>query len=94
MTDFIVKKLPYALSFHAGLALIGKHLKRIKTNAVVDPAFPVRSGVANSDVIKGYLGLLCLGVTSRKVVWLFPKQLRLEFVPVFHGLQGRLAAQG
>ena len=34
-----------------------------------------------------------LGVTSRKVVWLFLEQVRLEFVPVFHRLQGRLAAQ-
>ena len=34
------------------------------------------------------------GVTSRKVVWLFLEQLWLEFVPIFHGLQGRLAAQG
>ena len=33
-----------------------------------------------------------LVVTSRKVVWLFFEQLRLEFVPVFHHLQGRFAA--
>ena len=37
---------------------------------------------------------LMLAVTSRKVVRLFLEQLRLEFVPVLHGLQGRLAAQG
>jgi hypothetical protein len=35
-----------------------------------------------------------LNVTSRKVVRLFLEQLGLEFVPVFHRLQGRLAAQG
>ena len=29
-------------------------------------------------------------VTSREVVWLFPEQLRSEFVPVLHRLQGRL----
>ena len=29
-----------------------------------------------------------LGVTSREVVWLFFEQLRSEFVPVFHRLQG------
>ncbi|MTJ05159.1 MAG: response regulator [Sediminimonas qiaohouensis] len=38
--------------------------------------------------------ILMLTVTSRKVVWLFLEQLGLEFVPVFHRLQGRLAAQG
>lgn len=61
MTDFIIKKLPYDLSSHAGLALVGKHLKRININALVDPAFAVRSGVANSDILKSYLALLCLG---------------------------------
>jgi hypothetical protein len=35
-----------------------------------------------------------LTVTSRQVVRLFFEQLWFEFVPVFHGLQGRLAAQG
>jgi hypothetical protein len=56
MTDFIIKKLPYDLSSQAGLALVGQYLKRINTNTVVDPKFPVRSGVANSDIIKSYLG--------------------------------------
>ena len=35
-----------------------------------------------------------IAVTSRKVVWLLLEQLRLEFVPVLHSLQGRPAAQG
>jgi len=33
-------------------------------------------------------------VRSRTVVWLFLEKFRFQFVPVFHGLQGRLAAQG
>ena len=33
-------------------------------------------------------------VTSRKVIGLFLEQFRLQFVPVLHRLQGRLAAQG
>jgi hypothetical protein len=32
-----------------------------------------------------------VGVTSRKVVWLFAEQLGFDFVPAFHRLQGRLA---
>ena len=44
MTDFIIKNLPYGLSAHAGLAFIGKYLKRIKLNSLVDSTFPVRSG--------------------------------------------------
>jgi hypothetical protein len=61
MTDFIIKQLPYDLSSHAGLAFIGKYLKRVNINALIDPAFPVRSGVPNSDILKSYLALLCLG---------------------------------
>jgi len=61
MTDFIIEKLRYDLSSHAGLALIGKYLKRININYLIDPTFPVRSGVANSAILKSYLALLCLG---------------------------------
>ena len=39
-------------------------------------------------------GTATITVTSRKVVWLFPEQLRFELVPILHRLQGRLAAQG
>jgi LysR family glycine cleavage system transcriptional activator len=35
-----------------------------------------------------------IAVTSRKVVRLFSEQLRLQFVPVLHCLQGSFAAQG
>gem|GEM_PF-2113424 len=57
MTDFNkYQKLLYDLSSHAGLALIGKYLKRFNNNWPVDPAFPVRSGVANGDILKGILG--------------------------------------
>ena len=52
---------PYDLSNQASLALIGKYLKRININRLVDPTFSVRSGIANSDILKIYLGLLCLG---------------------------------
>jgi hypothetical protein len=37
---------------------------------------------------------LAIIVTSREVVRLLSEQLRFEFVPVLHRLQGRLAAQG
>ncbi len=42
---------------------------------------------------KGFYGV-SIAVTSRKVVWLLLEQLRLDFVPVLHRLQGRPAAQG
>lgn len=61
MTDFTVKKLPYDLSSNAEPALAGEYLKTIKLGGLVDTQFPVRSGVANSDILKRYLGLLCMG---------------------------------
>jgi hypothetical protein len=39
-------------------------------------------------------GYVDITVTFRKVIWLFPEQVQLQFVPVLHGLQGCLAGQG
>ena len=61
MTEFLIKKLPCDLTSTAGLALVGRYLKRINLNALVDPQFPVRAGISNSDILKSYLALLCLG---------------------------------
>jgi hypothetical protein len=61
MTDLIIKQLPYDLGNQAGLALIGKYLKRINFNGLVDPTFSVLSGIDNSDILKIYLGQLGLG---------------------------------
>ncbi|MEY2838773.1 MAG: hypothetical protein RJB60_1072 [Pseudomonadota bacterium] len=62
MTDFIIKKLPYDLTSNAGLALVGQYMKRIGISARVDHKFPVGvGGIANSDILKSYLGLLVQG---------------------------------
>ncbi len=96
MTDFIIKKLPYDLSSHAGLALIGQYLKRIRVNSLIDPAFAVRSGVANSDILKSYLGLLCLGKNDFDAIEnfrdnaFFKRALDLTDVPSSPTLRQRL----
>ena len=96
MTDFILKQLPYDLSGQAGLALIGKYLKRINFNAQVDPAFPVRGGIANSDILKSYLGLLCLGkndfdaIEGQRNDSFFARALGLRAVPSSPTLRQRL----
>ncbi len=46
------------------------------------------------SLLRGAILRAVLNVTSRQVVWLFLEQFRFEFVPFFHRLQGRLAAQG
>jgi hypothetical protein len=62
MTDFIIKKLPYDLTSNAGLALVGQYIKRLEISKRVDRKFPVGvGGIANSNILKSYLGLLVQG---------------------------------
>jgi hypothetical protein len=96
MTDFIIKKLPYDLSSHAGLVFVGKYLKRVNVNALIDPIFPVRSGVANSEILKSYLALLCLGksdfdaIESFRNNAFFKRALGLGVVPSSPTLRQRM----
>jgi hypothetical protein len=96
MTDFVIKKLPYDLSSHAGLAFIGKYLKRVNVNALIDPKFPVRSGVANSEILKSYLALLCLGKSDFDAIEgfrdnaFFKRALGLSTVPSSPTLRQRM----
>ena len=99
MTDFLIKRLPYDLSSHAGLAFIGKYLQRINVNALIDPAFPVRSGIANSDIVKSYLAMLCLGKNDFDAIEnfrgnaFFMRALGLQAVPSSPTLRQRLDTQ-
>jgi hypothetical protein len=62
MTDFIIKKLPYDLTSNAGLALVGQYFKRLEINQRIDTQFPLSGkGIANSDILKSYRGLLVQG---------------------------------
>jgi hypothetical protein len=62
MRPFTIKQLDYDLTPVAGLSLVGHHLQRLApTFKRVDAAAPVRTGVASSDIIRSYLGLLVQG---------------------------------
>ena len=62
MRPIQVKQLDYDLTPTAGLALVGHLLKTLApVLAEVDAALPVRSGVASSDIVRSYLGLLVQG---------------------------------
>jgi hypothetical protein len=62
MRPIQVKQLDYDLTPTAGLALVGHFLKTLAPAlAVVDAALPVRTGVASSDIVRSYLGLLVQG---------------------------------
>lgn len=62
MRQLIVKQLDYDLTPVAGLALVGHYLQAIKpVLGRLDAALPVKHGVANSDIIRSYVGLLVQG---------------------------------
>lgn len=101
--DFVVKKLPYDLSSHGGLALVGRLFKRINLPALIDPKYPMqteRGGIANSDILKCYLGLLSLGKNDFEAVEGFRSQrfvtqaLGLRAVPSSATLRQRFDTMG
>jgi hypothetical protein len=100
MTSFVIKQLPYELSSNAGLALVGQYLKRVGLNNLVDPAFPVRTGIANSDILRSYIALLCMGKSDFEAVEALrtsPFALRalgLATAPSSATVRQRLDAQG
>ncbi len=54
---------------HSGLALVGLCLNRFTTlMKSLRAAIPLRHGIPHSDVIKSYLGLLCLGKSDFEAV--------------------------
>ena len=62
MRQLIVKQLDYDLTPVAGLALVGHYLNALRpVFARLDAALPVKAGVANSDIVRSYLGLLVQG---------------------------------
>lgn len=62
MRQLIVKQLDYDLTPVAGLALVGQYLKAMQpVLGRLDAALPVKGGVANSDIVRSYLGLLVQG---------------------------------
>jgi hypothetical protein len=74
MTDFLIKRLPYELTSNAGLALVGQYFKRLGVSRRVDARFPVGlGGIANSDIIKSYLGLLVQGKNDFDAIEAFRK---------------------
>ena len=57
-----VKQLDYELTAVGGLTLVGQLLAGLSRQwAQLDQALPVRSGVASSDILRSYLGLLMQG---------------------------------
>ena len=97
MTDFIIKKLPYDLTSNAGVALVGQYIKRLEISNCVDRKFPVGiGGIANSDILKSYLGLLVQGKNDFDAVEefrgddFFTRSLGVGIVPSCSTLRQRM----
>ncbi len=72
MADFIIKELPYDLASNAGLALVGQYFKHLDIGKSLDRKFPIgKGGIANSDVLKSYLGLLVQGKNDFEAIEAF-----------------------
>ncbi|CAN7780278.1 IS1380 family transposase [Variovorax sp. LjRoot175] len=100
MRPFIVKQLDYDLTPVAGLALVGHHLNRLApVFKKLDGALPVRSGVANSDVLRSYLGLLVQGKSDFDAIEnfrgdaFFKQALGIKLLPSSPTLRQRMDAR-
>lgn len=85
------------LTGQAGLVAVGHCLNHFaQLPGAVDPAFPVRSGVPTSDVVRSYIGLLSLGksdfdaVENQRRDAFFQRSLGLRAVPSAATLRQRL----
>ncbi len=103
MTDFQIKRLPYHLTAHAGLSLVGQYLKRhAQIDQIIDPRFPVsgQGGIATSSLVKAYVGLLCTGKSDFDAIEplrrdaFFREALGLVAVPSSPTLRQRMDALG
>ena len=88
MRPFIVKQLDYDLTPVAGLAAVGHHLNYLTpVFKQIDAALPVADGVANSDILRSYLGLLVQGKSDFDAIEnlrgdaFFKQALRIKLLP-------------
>ncbi|MGH8497993.1 MAG: transposase, partial [Methylococcales bacterium] len=83
---------------HSGLALVGLCLNRFTTliKSLWEEVIPLRHGIAHSDIIQSYLGLLCSGKSDFEAVEnvrtnrFFKEALGIDQVPSASRLRQRL----
>ena len=100
-TRFVLEQSGGTPTSLAGLTLVGQALHRFaQPPQLVDPAFPVRSGIPNSDVLMAMVGLLCQGKRDFEAIKRFRKDgffaraLGLRGVPSSATLRHRLDRHG
>lgn len=100
MRPIKVIQLDYDLTPTAGLALVGHHLKSLApVLAKIDAAMPVRTGVASSDIVRSYLGLLVQGKSDFDAIEnlrgdkFFKQSLGIGLLPSSPTLRQRMDSQ-
>jgi len=69
MRRFIIERSETDLTSHAGLALVGQALNRLSAlPQTVDREIPLRHGIAHGDVLRAYIGMLCLAKNDFEAV--------------------------
>jgi hypothetical protein len=100
MRPFTIKQLDYDLTPVAGLSLVGHHLKRLApVFKRIDVALSLRTGVATSDILRSYVGLLVQGKSDFDAIenyrgdGFFKQALGITLLPSSPTLRQRMDAQ-
>ncbi len=96
-TTFHLRQGPETLTALGGLPLVGQAMARFsQLRQLIDPRFPVRGGIANSDILLAQLALLCQGKSDFEAIEryrrdpFFQQAMGLRAVPASPTLRQRL----
>lgn len=97
MKRFKIEQSNREITAHSGLALIGQAIRRYTTlSPNLDKQVPLRHGISHSDVLKSYLGLLCIGKNDFEAIntidsdFFYQSALGIEELPSEATLRQRL----
>ena len=100
MRPFTIKQLDYDLTPVAGLSLVGHHLRRLApVFKSIDLALSMRTGVATSDILRSYIGLLVQGKSDFDAIEnyrgdaFYKQALGITLLPSSPTLRQRMDAQ-
>lgn len=96
-TTFHLRQGPETLTALGGLPLVGQAVARFsQLRQLIDPRFPVRGGIANSDILLAQVALLCQGKSDFEAIEryrrdpFFQQAMGLRAVPASPTLRQRL----
>ena len=100
MKRFKIEQSTKDITATSGLALIGQAIRRYTNLASsLDNQVPLRHGISHSDIVKSYLGLLCIGKNDFEAIntidseFFYQSALGIEELPSEATLRQRLDGQ-